>query len=269
MTKIIIQGAGIVGQATEKFLNMACPTAEITFNDPFKGKDAKDADFEQAEWFIVCVNTDLNVELRNPENNVKNVDDSINEALRKGFKGRVVVRSTLSLNAIKNYMDQLGQNLLVWPEYIREATWAEDAVTPRYITLGGEPAEEFSNLLTGYKGSSFITDPLEAMLAKLSTNTFLAMKVVFANQVALLSKHYGASYDIVKVLLESEGRLGTSHWTVPGADGKYGFSGKCFPKDIKTFEAELIRAGLFVDVIRGVSDINEELRNLNDEPQAT
>lgn len=268
MTKIIIQGAGIVGQATKMFLSKANPDLEVVFNDPYKDILADKEDWQEAEWVIVCVPTDLNEELSVPENDVKNVDDAINAALKKGFRGRVVIRSTIGITAVKSYVEQLGQNLLIWPEYIREATWAEDAVSPRFITLGGEPAEEFANLLTEYKGSSFITDPVEAMLAKLSTNTFLAMKVVFANQVKQLADANGASYDIVKVLLESEGRLGTSHWNVPGADGKMGFSGKCFPKDVKTFEAELIRAKLYVDMIRGVSDINNELRTLDDKPQA-
>lgn len=269
MTKIIIQGAGIVGQATNMFLKNANAELDILYNDPYKDILLSKEDWQSADWVVVCVPTDLNEELSVPENSVQNVDDAINAALKKGFKGRIIIRSTIGIAAVKSYLEQLGQNLLIWPEYIREATWQEDAVNARYITLGGEPAEEFSNLLVNFKGSSFITDPIEAMLAKLSTNTFLAMKVVFANQVKQLADANGASYDIVKVLLESEGRLGSSHWTVPGADGKLGFAGKCFPKDVKTFEAELIRAGLYVDMIRGVSDINNELRTANDKPQTT
>lgn len=264
MTKIIIQGAGIVGQSTNLFLDMANPDLEVLYNDPYKDILLSKEDWQSADWVVICVPTDLNEELAVPENSVQNVDDAINAALKKGFAGRFIIRSTIGIAAVKSYMEQLGQRLLIWPEYIREASWAEDAVNPRFITLGGESAEEFANLLTEYKGSAFITDPIEAMLAKLSTNAFLAMKVVFANQVKQLADANGASYDIVKVLLESEGRLGTSHWTVPGADGKMGFAGKCFPKDVKTFEAELVRSGLYVDMIRGVSDINNKLRESND-----
>jgi UDP-glucose 6-dehydrogenase len=263
MTKIIIQGAGIVGQATNAFLNMASKELTLLYNDPPKDVHVSDEDWTTADWVVVCVPTDLNTEFANPENSTANVDAAINQALEKGFKGKFVIRSTMSVAAVKSYMEQLGQHLVVWPEYIREATWAEDAVTARYITLGGEGAEEFSNLLTEFKGSSFITDPMEAMLAKLSTNAFLAMKVIFANQVKQIADANGADYNIVKVLLQSEGRLGQSHWDVPGADGLPGFAGKCFPKDVKTFEADLIRSGSFVDMIRGVSDINTALRTKN------
>jgi UDP-glucose 6-dehydrogenase len=62
-------------------------------------------------------------------------------------------------------------------------------------------------------------------------------------------------------MLENEGRLGTSHWSVPGADGAVGFSGKCFPKDVQTFETALVKSGLHVDLIRAITDLNNEMRS--------
>jgi UDPglucose 6-dehydrogenase len=260
MTKIIIQGAGIVGQSTELFLKKFLPDVKISFNDPYKETIPLATDWTEADYVIVCVNTDLDESLSLPENNTKNVNDAINEALAKGFTGTVVIRSTLGMSAIKDYTEQLGQHLLIWPEYIREATWQEDSANPRFLILGGEPAEAFADLLTEYKGPAFITDPIEAMIAKLSTNTFLAMKVIFANQVEQLCKAVGADYNIVRVMLENEGRLGSSHWTVPGLDGVAGFSGKCFPKDVQTFETALVKSGIHVDLIRAITDLNNEMR---------
>jgi nucleotide sugar dehydrogenase len=260
MTKIIIQGAGIVGQSTELFLKKFVPNVQISFNDPYKEISPLASDWTEADYVIVCVNTDLDESLVLPENNTKNVNDAINEALAKGFTGTMVVRSTLGMSAIKDYMEQLGQHLLVWPEYIREATWQEDSVNPRFVVLGGEPAEAFADLLSAYQGPAFITDPMEAMIAKLSTNTFLAMKVIFANQVEQMCKAVGADYSIVRVMLENEGRLGSSHWSVPGSDGVAGFSGKCFPKDVKTFETALVKSGIHVDLIRAITDLNNEMR---------
>jgi UDPglucose 6-dehydrogenase len=260
MTKIIIQGQGIVGQSTELFLKKFIPNVEIVFNDPYKDIVAPSEAWLSADYVVVCVSTDLNESLSLPENNIKNVDDAINKALDNKFAGTFVIRSTLGMGAIKSYMEQLGQHLLVWPEYIREATWQADSIAPKFLVLGGEPAETFADLLTDYKGSAFITDPMEAMVAKLSTNTFLAMKVIFANQVAQLCQSVGADYNIVKVMLENEGRLGSSHWSVPGSDGTVGFSGKCFPKDVQTFETALVRAGIHVDLARAITDLNNEMR---------
>jgi nucleotide sugar dehydrogenase len=261
MTSIIIQGSGIVGQSTELFLKKFLPGVGIQFNDPYKDVVVPKQAWATADYVIVCVNTDLDQTLSLPENSTENVNDAINEALSNGFNGTVIVRSTLGMSAIKHYTDQLGQNLLIWPEYIRESTWAADAVNPKFVVLGGVPAESFADLLTEFTGIAYLTDPMEAMIAKLSTNTFLAMKVIFANQLEQLCKSVGADYDIVRVMLENEGRLGASHWAVPGADGVPGFSGKCFPKDVQTFETALVKSGIHVDLIRAVTDLNNEMRN--------
>lgn len=260
MTKIIIQGAGVVGQATEMFMKNYNPQLNIIFNDPPKEVFAKDEDWLLAEYLIICVNTNLNESLPIPENSTANVDAAINEAVEKGFQGKIILRSTSSVESTQKLIEFFGTDLIVWPEYIREATWQFDALKPAMVVLGGE-AKEFSDLFSSFPGMIVITEPLEAMIAKLSTNTFLAMKVIFANQVSQLCKAQGASYNVVQQLLEHEGRLGTSHWTVPGFDGQPGFGGKCFPKDVRTFEAALVKSNIHVDLIRAITTINDTLRS--------
>lgn len=260
MTRIIIQGHGTVGKSTEMFLKQYNKELDIVFNDPNKNEIASDADWETAMWVIVCVNTDLNEALPLPENDTTNIDAAINEALEHQFKGTIVVRSTVGVECVSLLEKQLGQHLIIWPEYIREATWAEDSINPKFVLVGGTNAEEFSKLFEAYKGATIITDPVEAMIAKLSTNTFLGMKVIFANLVERLCNANGADYSIVKQLLENEGRLGLSHWSVPGPDGLAGFGGKCFPKDVKTFETALIKSNIHIDLIRAILDLNTTMR---------
>ena len=262
MINIIIQGQGIVGQSTELFIKAYAKDIEIIFNDPPKGITAPDDAWAVADYVVICVNTDLDETLSVPENSSANIDAAMNEALEHGFGGRFVLRSTTSIECVKLLLGQVGTRLIVWPEFIREATWQEDSVNPRMVLFGGETAEEFALLFDeDYFGPIVVTDPLEAMIAKLSTNAFLATKVIFANQVFALCNNYGADYGIVKQLLENEGRLGSSHWSVPGNDGELGFAGKCFPKDIRTFEADLIKTGIHVDLIRAVININNNLRS--------
>jgi UDP-glucose 6-dehydrogenase len=262
MINIIIQGQGIVGQSTELFLKEYTKDVEVIFNDPFKSVTAPDDAWAVADYVIICVNTDLDESLPVPENSTANIDAAMNEALEHGFAGRFVLRSTTGIECVRLLLDQLGPRLIVWPEFIREATWQEDSVNPRMVLLGGDKAEEFALLFDeNYFGPVIVTDPLESMITKLSTNAFLATKVIFANQVFALCNSYGADYGVVKQLLENEGRLGSSHWAVPGNDGELGFAGKCFPKDIRTFEADLIKTGIHVDLIRAVININNNLRS--------
>jgi UDP-glucose 6-dehydrogenase len=262
MINIIIQGQGVVGQSTELFLKEYTKDVEVIFNDPLKGIAVPDDSWGVADYVIICVNTDLNEALPVPENSTANIDAAMNEALEHGFKGRFILRSTTGIECVKLLLEQLDSRLIVWPEFIREATWQEDSVKPRLVLLGGDYVEDFALLFDEtYNGPVIVTEPLEAMITKLSTNAFLATKVIFANQVFALCNNYGADYGIVKQLLENEGRLGSTHWSVPGNDGELGFAGKCFPKDIQTFEADLIKKGIHVDLIRAVININNSLRS--------
>jgi len=260
MTKIIIQGAGTVGKSTEMFLKHFNKELDIVFNDPAKDLTAAADDWNEADWVVVCVNTDLDESLPLPENNTGNLDAAINQALDNKFTGGIVVRSTVGVECATLLLKQLGQNLIMWPEYIREATWEQDSINPSLVVVGGEKAEEFANLFESYPGNIFITDPVEAMIAKLSTNTFLAMKVIFANQLKQLCEANNADYTVVNGLLRNEGRLGPTHWDVPGPDGQFGFGGKCFPKDTKTFETALIKNNIHIDLIRAITDINVIIR---------
>jgi UDPglucose 6-dehydrogenase len=82
----------------------------------------------------------------------------------------------------------------------------------------------------------------EASLVKYSINTFLATKVIYMNELALLAETHGYEwYDIAR-MINLDDRIGVSHMMVPGPDGTFGFGGMCFPKDtaaLKKFSNDL------------------------------
>jgi UDPglucose 6-dehydrogenase len=260
MTKIVIQGKGTVGLSTEMFLRHYIKDVDVVFNDPFKGVVVNQEDWLTADYVAVCVNTDLDESLPLPENNIKNVIEAISHAVSCGFNGQFLVRSTIGVEDAVKLVKEHGTRVIMWPEYIREALWQLDSIAPRVVLLGGD-AENFALLFDeSYQGPVIITEPVEAMLAKLSTNAFLSTKVIFANQVRQLCETYGLDYGLVSQLLANEGRLGESHWASPGPDGQAGFGGKCFPKDMKTFETALIKAGLPSNMAQAVLDLNKQMR---------
>ena len=67
------------------------------------------------------------------------------------------------------------------------------------------------------------------------TNTFLATKVSFANEMYQICQNLGISYEIAKDLLCLDQRINPGHLQVPGPDGNTGFGGHCFPKDLLAF----------------------------------
>jgi UDPglucose 6-dehydrogenase len=126
------------------------------------------------------------------------------------------------------------------PEFLTEANANEDYKNQNRIVVGGERpgstrvkaifAKAFPKV-TIIKTSSTIAETI-----KYVTNTFLAMKVSYANEIYQLCQGLGIDYDKVIEYARYDDRLGNSHWSVPGPDGDYGFGGHCFPKDIAALQ---------------------------------
>ena len=74
----------------------------------------------------------------------------------------------------------------------------------------------------------------EAEMVKYFINAFLAVKVSYANELFNLCDKMNIDYDKVSRIAQYDDRLGNSHFKVPGPDGKFGFGGSCFPKDINS-----------------------------------
>ena len=79
------------------------------------------------------------------------------------------------------------------------------------------------------------TDSITAEYIKYMNNTFLATKVSMINEYKLLSKKVGVNWNDALHGFASDGRIGDSHLHVPGPDGKLGYGGTCFPKDVNAF----------------------------------
>jgi UDPglucose 6-dehydrogenase len=126
------------------------------------------------------------------------------------------------------------------PEFLTEANAIEDYKNQNRIIIGGERpgtttvkrlfAKAFPKVPI-IKTSSTIAETI-----KYVTNTFLAMKVSYANEVYQLCQGLNIDYDKVIEYARYDDRLGNSHWSVPGPDGDYGFGGHCFPKDIAALQ---------------------------------
>ena len=77
------------------------------------------------------------------------------------------------------------------------------------------------------------TDYETAELIKYMNNCFFATKVSFLNEMKMIADKCNADWSTAIEGFVRDGRIGHSHLSVPGPDGKYGFGGSCFPKDIQ------------------------------------
>ena len=99
-----------------------------------------------------------------------------------------------------------------------------------------------------------------AELIKYMTNTFLATKVSFLNEMRILSDKVGANWEDAVEGFVRDGRVGHSHLNVPGPDGKFGFGGSCFPKDIQALISFADHEDVDLNVLKGAWKTNLKVR---------
>jgi UDPglucose 6-dehydrogenase len=91
-------------------------------------------------------------------------------------------------------------------------------------------------------------------------NTFLATKVVFMNEMAMLAHKLNIEWSSIAHLLQTDPRVGLSHCKVPGPDGLYGFGGHCFPKDTSAWLQFANKIGIKLTLLEQAVIINKDLR---------
>jgi len=161
------------------------------------------------------------------------------------------------------------------PEFLTEANAVEDFKNQNRIILGGDNEIILSQVDSLYK-KTFPLIPIvhmqarDAEMVKYISNTFLATKVIFANEIYRICQgldiHYGTVINAAKL----DTRLGNSHWSVPGPDGDYGFGGHCFPKDMNAIVFEAAKHGVqtpLFDTVLKTNDVLRKNRNWENEDQ--
>ena len=149
----------------------------------------------------------------------------------------VVVKSTIPPGTTSEFNKNCENIQVVFnPEFLTEANYIDDFKNQNRIIIGGpRPA---STIVKNMFRKVFQEVPIvktgssTAEAVKYFINTFLATKVSFANEFKQICDQTDVDYDkVVEYALYDE-RLGKSHFSTPGPDGRSGFGGSCFPKDI-------------------------------------
>jgi nucleotide sugar dehydrogenase len=238
--KIGIVGYGFVGKAVDYAFTH--PDVEKFYVDPKYDTGIDDLVAWQPNMVFICAPT--------PMGSQGIIDATIVEdAVLKIFhhtKAGVSVKSTVTPDLIQRLAftaDQLGcGNRFVYnPEFLTENSAIEQFVNAPFHIFGGRP-EAIDGLLFVYGMFSMCRldniqrmGAVEAAFTKYAINSFLAMKVTFFNQLYDAAQTMGAQYNHILAGVESDPRIGRSHTKVPGFDGKRGFGGACFPKDVLAF----------------------------------
>ena len=152
-------------------------------------------------------------------------------------KRTIIIKSTIPPGTTARFNNRYESLSIVFnPEFLTEINAVADFENQDRIIIGGprptttEVKTIFSKVFP--KAHIIKTDSTHAVMVKYTTNTFLATKISFANEIYQLCGKLNIDYDKVIEYATLDDRLGDSHWGVPGHDGDLGFGGHCFPKDL-------------------------------------
>ena len=265
--RIGIIGLGFVGSAVRYGFspNVGCD-AEIKVydKDPNISTHTLDEVVNQSDIIFMSVPT--------PSNKDGSINLDVVDSVLKGVNSIsntdniVIVRSTIVPGTTRKLQEKYSKLRLVFnPEFLTERSANFDFINQTRFILGGngDDVKEVGDLFRerfGHSISIVETNYETAELIKYMTNTFFCTKISFLNDMKLLADKCDVIWEDAVEGFVRDGRVGHSHLNVPGHDGKYGFGGSCFPKDIQALMNYADDLGVNMNVLKGAWKTNLKVR---------
>ena len=207
------------------------------------------------DYIVLCLPTDE----KGKERDTSILDSVIADLRSRNVTGTIVIRSTVPVGYTDSVSERYSDlTFLYCPEFIREASWKQDACYPSRIIVGNKYDEmnavDFAYLLNKSLPVSkyFITSFKEAEAAKLFSNTYLAMRVAFFNELDSFAESAEIKTQNLIECVCADPRIG-DYYNSPS----FGYGGYCLPKDTKQLASTLKDMNLETPLIQSISKSNE------------
>lgn len=240
-----IVGYGVIGSALGEWIKENNPSCTLLISDPPKNlNDNLDS----------CDIIFISIHIPTENDGTQNLEE-LENILKKLPNVPIYIRTTLLPGTCDKLSLKLNKQIFFMPEFLTERTALEDFKKQSMIFTGN------INLLKEIFPNKIYVEMnnIEAEITKYAHNVFGAVKVTYFNGIYDICQKLGIDFQNVQKGVLLSGYINETHTFVPGPDGKLGYGGKCFPKDVNAFK-ESMKEYPISKMINVTNELNNEFR---------
>ncbi len=267
--KIGVIGNGFVGSAIAEGFKLYCD--DLLIYDSQEERSVHSLkEVSNADLIFISVPTPMK-DLNNREADLSILHSVFKDLNNYKCKGLLIIKSTVPVGTTATIQEKYKHlNICHSPEFLTARKAKIDFCTPSRNIVGYTKDKKVALKLKNLYKKRFpgttclLMSSDESEMVKYMANCFFATKVSFFNEMYLLADKLGLNWESLLEGVLSDGRIGVSHYDVPGHDGDFGFGGTCFPKDINALINLMKSNNIKPYVLEGAWKQNIEVRKDKD-----